>query len=194
MLVSRLPNLTFVSTVFTALALLGGCSSSTTSEAQDKAPLVTADGVEISYQSVRCIYRQSKGADDTLSLQIQYLDTPDTVAFALYMDDPKPARPFRDAPGELVEREWGFEAALDGTMYTAGLYGTQATLSLDNLPAPSSLVPGEVVRLHGRLDISDVSLSSPSIPGGPPGKGLDLTASSIPVDCEASYQESMVLD
>lgn len=177
-----------------ALSLLGGCSSNTTSYSEGSGALTTTGGDEITYQSVRCIYRQSTGSDDTLSLQIQYLDTPDTVAFALYIDDPKPAHPFRATPGELVEREWAFEAAFDGTMYSAGLYGTQATLELDALPAPSTLAPGATVRLHGRLDITDVSLSPPPLPGGPPGTPLQLAASSVPVDCEASYQESEVLD
>ncbi|HEX2875238.1 MAG TPA: hypothetical protein VHP33_28500 [Polyangiaceae bacterium] len=190
----RSAKLILTSALLAATSLLGGCSSDTTSDAEDHGALTTAGGVEIPYQSVRCIYRQNTGSNDTLSLQLQYLDTPDTVAFALYINDPKPARPFRATPGEAVELEWGFEAALDGTMYTAGLNGGQATLSLDALPAPSTLVPGETVRLHGRLDINDVSLSSPSIPGGSAGTPLELAASSVPVDCEASYQESMVFD
>jgi hypothetical protein len=61
---------------------------------------MTADGVEIAYQSTRCIYRQGTGANTTLSLQIQYLDSPDTVAFAFYIDDPPPAHPFRATPSE----------------------------------------------------------------------------------------------
>lgn len=175
-----------------ALSLLGGCSSNTTSNPEDRQPLITADGVEIDYQAVRCIYRQSTGSSSTLSLQIQYLDTPDTVAFALYVDDPAPARPFRATPGE--PHVWNFEAAVDGTMYSSDLASTEATLSLDALPAPSTLVPGTTVRLHGRLDIGAVSLSGPALSGGPPGAPLELAGGSVPIDCEASYQESQVFD
>jgi hypothetical protein len=165
----RSTKLILTSAMLAALSLLGGCSSTTSSSPSESGgALTTTDGVEIPYESVRCIYRQNTGSDDTLSLQIQYLDTPDTVAFALYINDPTPAHPFRATPGELVEREWGFEAALDGTMYQVGLYGTQATLSLDTLPAPSTLVDGAAVRLHGRLDIGAVALSGPTLPGGPP--------------------------
>lgn len=175
-----------------ALSLLGGCSSTTSSSPSESGgALTTTDGVEIPYQSVRCIYRQNTGSDDTVSLQIQYLDTPDTVAFALYVDNPKPARPFNASPSEATH--WNFEAAVDGKMYSYAAFGTELTLHLDALPATSTLEPGHTVRLHGSLDIGAFSLPS-SLVGGPAAYPLELAAGSVPVDCEASYDESIVLD
>lgn len=153
---------------------------------------MTVDGVEISYQSVSCLYSQSTGADNTLSLQIQYLDTPDTVAFALYIDDPKPAHPYRATPSDVGACT--FEAALEGKMYGRVLQAAEVTLSLDTLPAPSTLTPGEIVRLHGALDISALSLPPQPDPGEAPPAPLKLAAASVPIDCEASYQESIVLN
>jgi hypothetical protein len=153
---------------------------------------MTADGVEIAYQSTRCIYRQGTGANTTLSLQIQYLDSPDTVAFALYIDDPAPAHPFRATPREAGA--WTLEVALDGQMYGNVLQGPEVTLSLDTLPAPSTLTPGQTFPLHGELAISALSLPRQPDPGPAATAPLALAGGSVPLDCEASYDESLSLE
>jgi hypothetical protein len=183
------PSLRLALAWATLAPIVVACSGKHTRHPDSSEVLMTADGDEIAYQSTRCLYQQSTGADDTLSLQLQYLDTPNSVAFALYIDDPRPARPFRATPGEVGACT--LEVAFDGTMYSTALRGTELALNLDALPAPATLTPGDTVRLRGTLKLDALSLP---VSGDSAAAPLDLAAGSVPLDCEASYDESIVLD
>ena len=178
------------SLILCAAASLAGCSDdddSGTDLGPEVGPvLTTTDGAVIAARSLRCIYRQSTGADNTLSLQLQYLDSPDTVAFALYVDDPVPATPFAAAAGG--QGRYSFEAFSDGVGYRDALGDGEVELQLDDLPSPSTLSDGDVVPLEGTLLIDGFSLPERSASGDAGGGTLDLAPTSVDVSCEAVFR------
>jgi len=181
------------------LAFAAGCSSdddeSPGTVANDPSPgeasgaaLMSADGREILSTDLACIYRQSRGADESLSLQMQFLDSPDTIAFALYVDDPVPATPFTAVAGE--QGRFSFEAFVDDVRYQDELANNELMLELEELPAPSTLSDGEMVSLRGALTMDPLSLAERASTGDAGDRTLALAANRIEIDCEAPFQLS----
>ena len=184
------PTSTLPSLILCAAVSLTGCSDDADEEPDIDggidAVLVTTDGTTLPARSLRCIYRQSTGADNTLSLQLQYLDSPDTVAFALYVDDPVPATPFAVTAGR--QGSYSFEAFSDGVGYRDALSDGEVELRLDDLPSPSILSDGDVVPLEGTVLIDGFSLPETSGSGDVGGGALDLAPGSVDVSCDAVFQ------
>ena len=181
-----------------AAALLAGCSEDADTE-EDAGidpgadlTLTTTDGTDIAARSLRCIYRQSTGADNTLSLQLQYLDSPDTVAFALYVDDPVPATPFAVAAGG--QGRYSFEAFSDGVGYRDALSDGEVELRLDDLPSPSTLSDGDVVPLEGTVLIDGFSLPERPASGDVGDGALNLAPGSVDVSCDAVFRLAEVFE
>ncbi len=64
-------------------ALGGGGAGENMSE--ESMTLRMVDGTKTVPESLSCIYRQSTGVDDALTVQLQYLGIPGHVAFAVYL-------------------------------------------------------------------------------------------------------------
>ena len=148
--------------------------------------LTALDGTTIESESLSCTYRQSFGASDLLELQLQYLDTPTTVSFALYLSEPEPSEPFSATAGQ--QGSFSFEVFQDGVNYSAELVNSEIEVQLDALPAPGSLSDGEVVSLNGRLLISQFSLLERVFTGEAGTRVLDLAAGTVGIDCETEFQ------
>jgi hypothetical protein len=153
--------------------------------------LRTSDGTEITSEALRCIYRQDVGASQNLSLQLQYISEPDSVAFAAYIDNPVPATPFVARPQDVGRLS--FEVVLGQARYQLDLTHEEIAVHLDELPPPSSLNPEETVRLRGRLEVTAFSLPR-AWSEGDAADSLKLAAGFVSIDCEAVFQESEVLD
>ena len=175
-----------------AVAFLAGCADDADDgPGTDIGPgadmtLTTTDGTMIPAESLQCIYRQGTGADNTLSLQLQYLDSPDSVAFALYVDDPVPATPFAAAAGQ--QGRYSFEAFSDGVGYRDELGDGEVELRLDDLPSPSTLSDGDVVRLDGVLLVGRFSLPERPASGEAGTGALGLAPTEVDVGCDAVFQ------
>ncbi len=154
--------------------------------------LMTADGTEIPSKSLSCIYRQSTGADDALSLQLQYTDAPGSVAFAAYLEDPIPAEPFAVSAGQ--QGRFDFEVFLAGVGYGSELSGGEVEVRLDSLPSPAALTDGDRVVLQGSLLINQFSLPEKAAVGETATGVLDLASGSVDIDCETTYQSVEVLN
>ena len=177
--------------VVTSVFVLGCSDDSPNSENEVTNPemspsLVTADGREIPSESLSCIYRESTGASDEVSLQLLYNSSPDTLAFYLIITDPVPAIPYTAAAGEQGSFE--FWTYLDNVGYRGTLSDGEVEVQLDSLPSPSSLSDGDVVELNGELVISSFSLSQRDATSETDGSFLDLAADQIDIDCSATFQ------
>jgi len=177
--------------VVTSVFVLGCSDDSPNSENEVTNPemspsLVTADGREIPSESLSCIYRESTGASDEVSLQLLYNSSPDTLAFYLIITDPVPAIPYTAAAGEQGSFE--FWTYLDNVGYRDTLSNGEVEVQLDSLPSPSSLSDGDVVELNGELVISSFSLNQRDATSETDGSFLDLAADRIDIDCSATFQ------
>lgn len=152
-------------------------------------PLVLADGTSIQAQSMSCYYRQSTGAVDALELQLQFLDTPDTVAFAVYVPSVTPATPYSaDAAGA------DFELFTAGTGYRKALESGEVTVALGALPDPSTLSEGQPVQLNGSLEFAQLTVPEVSALGEVGQGSAEIAAGSVAFSCTATFQVSEVVD
>ena len=189
-----------------AILAIAGCSNDDDNEdsgvAGDVFRLNTADGDTIDAASLDCIYRQDTGASDTLNLQLQYLESPNNVAFALYVEDAVPAVPFVASAGQ--QGRFVFEAFRGGTAYQEELSNAELEIQLDALPSPSTLSDGDVVPLRGTLQIVPFTLAEAASSGSAdretasqeagPNADLALENSTIDINCEAVYQLAEVVN
>lgn len=158
----------------------------------DSAALYTADGAAIAAELLRCGYSEETGAVHSVHLGLQYLRDPEHVAFAAYIEDPMPAAPFEIEPHNATR--FNFEAFQGDVSYSASLRGSQIMVHLDALPAVSTLHAGDVVHLHGRLDIGALSLPATSTPDeSEEPAALAVTAGSVPIDCQSEFSRSVAL-
>ena len=154
--------------------------------------LPTADGKEAVATSLRCIYRQATGADDTLSLQLQFLRHPDHVAFAVYVDDPRPATPYEGAAGQ--DSHFDFEAYADDVGYRSTLRRGEIVVHLDALPSPDELSDGQDISLRGRLDFNEFSVSETDAYGATGAGRLGVGPGKVPIVCTTSFSIDWVLN
>lgn len=194
MLAERSPWPTVAQLIVATTVMVGACSQDTDAKMSTPAATTTlklGDGVEITPESLRCLYRQSTGARDELSLQLQYLSAPNHVAFAVYMTNPAPAKPFVATPGDVDS--FTFEAFVDATSgYRSDLEQAEIAVHLDELPQPSALSPGDPVQLHGQLELAEFTM--PAVGDDASEATLHVPAGSVAVDCEATFQRAQVLN
>lgn len=179
--------------LFLAMAFAVGCSSdddagtgALSDDPQTRQALMTADGAEIISESLRCIYSQNTGADSSLSLQLQYLESPGYVAFALYLSDPIPSAPFAVAAGQ--QGRFDFEVFAGGVGYRDDLVSGEVEVRLDDLPSPSSLSDGDNVVLEGVLLVNQFSLTERSATGESGAGLLNLASGSVEINCESKFR------
>lgn len=186
--------LTFAAAVLAVIAV--GCgddggttSTGTTSVGPAPEPLVLADGTSIQAQSMSCYYRQSTGASDDLELQLQFLDTPNTVAFAVYVSDVTPATPYSaDAAGA------DFELFTGGTGYRKVLESGEVTVALGALPEPSTLSRGQSVQLNGSLEFAQLTVPEVNALGEVGQGSAEIAPGSVAFSCTANFQISEVME
>lgn len=178
--------------VVAASVFVCACShitDATTSPPITNTSLELGDGTVITSESLGCSYRQSTGSSDELDLQLQYLSAPDSVAFAVYLTDPRPAKPFAATPREV--KRFDFEAFVEKELYRSDRDLKGITVHLDELPPPSSLKPGDTVQLRGYLELEDLTLSAIS---GEGDSTVQILAGAVAIDCDAKFQEVQVLN
>jgi len=184
-------NVKWLSSIIIFVILMG-CSSNDgiTPEADgDQLPslsLALLDGSEIPSESLKCIYRQSTGFDDALSLQFLYESAPNTLAFYLIVDDPIPATPYSALAGQQGRFE--FWAYSNEVGYRDTLANSEVELQLDSLPLPSELSEGDIIFLKGNILISEYSLIERPASGIPGTRLLPIAAQSLQIACEVEFQ------
>lgn len=184
--------------LFFVSAFIAGCSSDSNNipntEPFEELPtsLVTLDGTSIDSESLSCNYRQSFGASSLLELQLQYLDSPNSVAFALFISNPVPAEPYTAAAGE--QGSFSFEVFLEGVRYSDELDNSEVEVLLDSLPSPDNLSNGDAVTLSGSLIIEQFSLVERFFTNEMGSRVLELNAGSVGIDCVATYQLSETIN
>lgn len=154
--------------------------------------LPTADGNLVVAESVRCIYRQSVGSDDTLRLQLQFLGDPEHVAFGIYVDDPKPATPYRGGAGD--DSDFRFEAFANGVAYSSALRSTELVVHLDDLPSPGQLGEGQQLSLRGTLELTNFTVPEFSALGETGPGSLKIAPGTLPILCTARFETSQIVD
>lgn len=141
----------------------------------------------VEFERLRCIYRQTTGAVEDLELQLQWLATETTVAYALYTDGLTPATPFSVDAGD-TSRSFRFEVFIEGAGYSDSLSDGEIGIELSSLPAPATLVDGETVELDGALVVKeDLLLNDQSDTVG----SIIVEAQRVPFSCADPFSVSV---
>lgn len=169
-----------------------GCKGDNTDAIQDTdKDLVLLDGNQVVYESMQCIYRQHTGADDGVSLQLQFLSAPNKIAFELILESPMPGSPFIALAGH--PGGFGFSVFNDDNLYGSILNDSEIILMIDDLPFPDSLKPGNTVHLRGSMELSQFSLPDAHEPNEESGTSLEVAAGIVEFDCKAKFQMVQVV-
>ena len=160
----------------------GSPSDNGNTSGRTNATLVIGDAEAVDFSELRCIYRQITGAIDDLELQLQWLATPDTVAYALYMDRLEPATPFSVLAGD-TSASFRFEVFVDGAAYTDQFSNAEVGVELEALPDPDSLNDGDEVTLRGSLVTQEFILNDRS----PTVGSIIVAEQRVAIDCTTSF-------
>ena len=180
------------------LVLISGCSDNPDINTGDitgstmNLSLMTTSGTEIPSESLSCNYFQNTGADNTLSLELQYLESADRVSFALFISDPIPAMPFAASAGQ--QGQFDFEVFFDSVGYRDVLSNGEVEVRLDNLPSPSALSDGDTFMLEGSLLINQFNLEERAATGEAGSGALNLASGSVDIACEVTFQTANVIN
>ena len=139
----------------------------------------------------RCSELPNKESDSTLTFGLQYLSAPNTVAFALYFENPIPASPFNVVAGQQGRVD--FEVVSGDARYSNMLSNSEVEVILEGLPSPSTLSDGDVLTLRGKLVLNQFTLPLDYAWGDVPDQELALMAGVVDVDCEAEYMMAEVV-
>lgn len=136
-------------------------------------------------ESSGCIYRQEFGGRNTWLLQVQYLSSPNDVAFALYSENPTPATPFVVSTGQ--QGTFPFEVFMENNGFGDNLINDEITISLDDLPSPSALTDGNIVSFKGSLLVNQFTLPNMSVTDETDNMELVLVAGNVDINCAAVF-------
>lgn len=149
--------------------------------------------VEVSAESLSCVYRQAIGASNQLSLQLHYHSSPNKLAFGLStnIENAIPTSPFVASAGQYGA--FRFYVVSENSAFHGTLKDSEIIISLDDLPSTSILNEGDSVLFKGNLLISDLVLKHTSN-GDEAETSLVVNASNVEINCDTEYQVSLVLD